>query len=47
MTGEILYWHYAQAHSEQNCGVEAWGDMSHDDQQIWNRMAETISEVFL
>lgn len=45
MNGEHLYWRYVQLQSRlNNCGCEAWGDLERDEQQIWEALAEPLTD---
>lgn len=43
MNGQDLYNLYAEITLEiENCEVDSWDDLSDDNQQTWNRLAQKV-----
>jgi hypothetical protein len=44
MSGEALYFIYVQSMSRQGIGVDAWGDLDHEDRVAWGAVSTAIED---
>lgn len=46
LDGETLYAMFVSSHAQRNCGVDSWKELSDDDRDVWNQVAETVTQGF-
>lgn len=46
MTGKQLYALYVAQHALQNCEIEAWDELTTEDQQVWEGMATGVRDMY-